>query len=119
MGWTASVDLVGPLLAEGAQVYGCPGAEGPPGLGDVVECVVGAVAFGDFGLEPALVVGYSIRRVRAANDDELSGEGPETLDLLHYPDGCVRVDRAQGRAVEAPVEGGLGDGVQVLGLAAG
>lgn len=63
-------------------MYGCPGAEGPSGLGDVVECVVGAVAFGDFGPEPALVVGYSIRHVRAANDDEISGEGPETFSLL-------------------------------------
>ena len=117
-GEAASGGLVASLLAKGAQVYAGPAAKRPPGLRHLGERTAGAVAFGDFGCEPALVLGKNVRRIGAADDNELSGEWPQALDLLHRPDGLVRAERTQGRSVESSVECSDCDGLQILGFAA-
>ncbi len=89
----APTDLVGSLVAQCAQVYGGPGAERPPGLGYVGEGVAWAVAFGDFGVEPALVAGEGIWRVRAADDYEFCGERSKSLDRLDSLHCLIRVER--------------------------
>ncbi len=63
--------------------------------------------------------GQDVGGVRAAQDDELGGERPEALDLLHRLHGLLGVDRAKRRGVQDAVQGGVGDGVQVLRLASG
>jgi hypothetical protein len=68
---------------------------------------------------PAFVGRQAIRGVRAAEDHQLRGERPEPLDLPDGRDGLLGLDGPDCRAVEPSVERGLGDGVQVLGLAPG
>jgi len=57
--------------------------------------------------------------VGATQHHQLGRERPQPFDLLDRSDGVVGVNGPQCGAVEAPVERGVGDGVQVLGLAAG
>src|SRR3954471_1440548 len=113
----SAADLVRALLAQGAQMYRGPGAERPPALGDLRDR--SPVALGDLVVEPAFVGRQAVRGVRATEDHQLRGERAETLDLLHGRDGLLGLDGPERCAVEPSVERGLGDGVQVLGLAPG
>jgi hypothetical protein len=45
-----------------------------------------AVPLGDLGVEPAFVPRQGVGGVGAPDDDELRGERPEPLDLLHGRD---------------------------------
>lgn len=76
---------------------GCPGAEGPPDLGDVCRAAVG---------------------VGASSDDVLGGERTQALDLPRDADGLLRVDRSQGGGVQPAFKSSVRDRVQVLALAA-
>lgn len=60
-----------------------------------------------------------IRGVRAADHDEFGGERPQSLDLLDAGDSIIGIHRPQGGAVENPIQGSVGDGMQVFGLASG
>ncbi len=61
------------------------------------------------------MLGQDVGSVGAPDDDELGGVRTEALDPRHALDRLVGLP--QGRAVQAAVQGRLGDGVQVLGLA--
>src|SRR5690242_19750299 len=115
--WAA--DLVGALFAEDAEVDGGPGAVGTPRRRDLVEGGGRSVLLDDLGVESGLVVRQRIGMVGAADHHQLRGERAEALYLLHLRDGGLGVEVAQAAAVEEPVEGGVGDGAQVLDFAAG
>jgi hypothetical protein len=101
-----------------AQVHGGPGTVGPPRLRDVGQGAAGAVPLGDLGVQPAFVMGQRVGGVRAADHDQLGGERAEALDLLHALDSVLGVDRAQRRPGQQPIQGCLGDCLQVLTLTA-
>ena len=86
---------------------------------DFGEGMAGAVPLGDLGVESAFVAGQGVGGVRAADHDQLGGERAEPLDLLHALDGLIGVKRAQRRAIQQPVERGLGDRPQILRSAPG
>jgi hypothetical protein len=119
MGCRWAADLVGALFAEDAEVDGGPGAVGTPRRRDLVEGGARPVLLNDLGVESGLVVGEGIGMVGAADHHQLGGERAEAFDLLYLLDGGLRVEAAQAAAVEEPVEGGFGDGAQVLDFAAG
>ena len=114
-----SADLVGALFAQGAQVDCRPRAVGTPSLGDLGQCPVRAVTLDDLSVQVPLVAGQDVGSVGATQHHQLGRERPQPLDLLDRSEGVVGVDGPQCGAVEAPLERGVGDGVQVLGLAAG
>jgi hypothetical protein len=100
-------------------VHGGPGAVGPPGLGDVGECVAGPVLFADFGVQPGFVPGQAIRCICAAQHNQLGGERPQSLNLLYALDGLIGAERPQRRAIQQPVQGSLGDRLEIFALAPG
>jgi len=114
-----SADLVGALLAQCAQVDCRPRAVGTPGLGNLGQRPVRAVTLDDLSVQAPLVAGQDVGSVGAPQHHQLGREQPQPLDLLDRSDGVVGVDGPQCGAVEAPLERGVGDRVQVLGLAAG
>ena len=114
-----SVDLVGPVLAQCAEVDCCPRAVGTPGRGNLRQGPVRAVTLDDLSIQAPLVVWQGVRSRSTTQHHQLGGERPQPLDFLDRSEGGVGVDGPQCGAVEAPVERGVGDGVQILGLAAG
>jgi hypothetical protein len=100
-------------------VHGGPGAVGPPGLGDLGEGVAGPVLSGDLGVQPGFVPGQAIRCLCATQHNQPGGERPQSLNLLHAPDGLAGTERPQRRAIQQPVQGSPGDRPEILALAAG
>jgi len=111
-------DLVGSLFAQCAQVDRRPRAVGTPGLGNLRQRPVRAVTLDDLSVQAPLVAWQDVRGV-GSTQHQLGRERPEAIDLLDRLHGVGGVDRPQCGAVEAPVERGVGDGMQVLGLTAG
>lgn len=107
---------MGALLAKCAQMNGRPGTERPPGRGDFGKR--SAVAVFDLGVEAPFTMCKHIRGIGAADHDEFGGERPQPLDVLDATDGGLGIHCAQCGSVENPLQCGLGDGVEVLGLAA-
>ena len=87
-------------------------------MGDFGESAARAVPLGDLGVQPAFVAGQRVGGVRAADHDQLGRERAEPFDLLHALDGLAGVEGSQRRAVQQPVERGIGDRLQILTLTA-
>ena len=83
------------------------------------RCLRRAVTLADLSVQATLVPWQGVRSRSTTQHHQLGGERPQPLDLLDRAEGVVGVDGPQCGAVEAPVERGVGDGVQILGLAAG
>jgi hypothetical protein len=85
----------------------------------VRESGAGSVLRHNLSVESRLVAREAVGMVGAANDHQLGGEWSEPLDVPHLCDGGLGVEVPQVITVKDAVEGGIGDGTQVLGLAAG
>ena len=79
--------------------------------------LVSWVAFED-GVQAALVARQDVGCVRPAQDHKFGCERSQSFDLVYRPDCFIGVKCSQRRTVELAFECGVGDCVQVFGLAA-
>jgi hypothetical protein len=110
---------VSALLAQNAKVHRGPAAKRSPRLRSLLSGAPRPVPVRDLVVEAAFVARQGVRSVGAADDDELGGEGPQPADAPDRGDRLVGVENAQRGTVELPVQRGLGDGAEVLGLPSG